>query len=93
MGTGMRTQKLEYANYYLLLLVFILLFLNIHWCLIFLLAIFMYIEVYSIAKGYYRKLGLWERLTYPIILVLIRVFRSYLALLGFINNKLVVRER
>jgi glycosyltransferase involved in cell wall biosynthesis len=87
------SQKFEYTIYYLLPLVFTsLLFLNMHWCLIFLMVIFMSIEVYSIAKGYYRKLSLWERLTYPIILVLIRVFRSYLALLGFISNKLVVRE-
>jgi len=80
-------QKLEYAVYYMLPPVAILLLVvNIYWFLAFLLAVLGSIEVYTIARGYYRVLSVWERLAYPVILILVRIARSYLALTGLLYS-------
>jgi glycosyltransferase involved in cell wall biosynthesis len=81
------SQKLEYVAYYAIPLVAILLLaVNTFWFLTFLLAVLALIEVHSLARGYYRVLSVWERLAYPVILVLARIFRSYLALAGLLYN-------
>jgi len=81
------SQKLEYVAYYAIPLVAILLLaVNTFWFLTFLLAVLALIEVHSLARGYYRVLSVRERLAYPVILVLARIFRSYLALAGLLYN-------
>jgi len=81
------SQKLEYVAYYAIPLTAILLLaVNTFWFLTFLLAVLALIEVHSLARGYYRVLSVRERLAYPVILVLARIFRSYLALAGLLYN-------
>jgi glycosyltransferase involved in cell wall biosynthesis len=85
------SQKLEYAVYYMIPLIAILLLVtNIFWFLTFLVVVLAFIEVYSFIRGYYRVLSARERLVYPVILVLVRVTRSYLALIGLLYN--IVRK-
>ena len=80
-------QKLEYAFYYLVPPIAVLLLVaDVLWFLAFLITLIASIEVYSFVRGYYRALSLWERLAYPVVLVLVRVIRSYLALAGLLYN-------
>jgi glycosyltransferase involved in cell wall biosynthesis len=80
-------QKLEYAVYYTIPLVAILLLVvDIYWFFEFLVAVLGSIEVYSFVRGYYRVLSVWERLAYPVILILVRIVRSYLALTGLLYS-------
>ena len=82
------SQILEYILYYLTpVIAFLLLMVNVFWLLIFLVATFISIEIYSFIRGYYRVLNLWERMIYPITLFLVRIIRSYLAFAGFFYNK------
>ena len=81
------SQKLEYAVYYLIPLVAILLLVvNIYWFLAFLVAVLGSIEFYSFVRGYYRVLSVWEWIAYPMILILVRIARSYLALTGLLYS-------
>jgi glycosyltransferase involved in cell wall biosynthesis len=85
------SQKLEYAVYYMIPPIAILLLVaNIFWFLAFLAVVLAFIEVYSFIRGYYRVLSARERLVYPVILVLVRITRSYLALIGLLYN--IVRK-
>ena len=45
----------------------------------FLVALFLTAATTAHVKGYYRLFGWWERLTYPFVVLSIRVFRTILA--------------
>ncbi len=44
------------------------------------------ISLYALAKGYYRTYAMKRRISYPLILTWIRVFRTYLLILGLVVN-------
>jgi len=88
------SQLLEYVAYYLLpLTALALLLINPVWGLLLIAAVLAYVELNSFARGYYRVLSLKGRVAYPLLLTLVRVVRAYLALVGYLYNKIKRRPR
>jgi len=87
-------QLLEYIAYYLLpLTALALLMINPVWGLLLIVVVLAYIELNSFIRGYYRVLSLKERVAYPLLLTLVRVVRAYLALVGYLYNKIWIKKR
>lgn len=83
------SQLFEYIVYYLLPLSILVLFLlNPVWSLLLISAAFVYVEVNSLARRYYCKLGRRERIVYPLLLMFIRIVKAYLALVGYLYNRM-----
>jgi glycosyltransferase involved in cell wall biosynthesis len=85
------TQQLEYTFYFFMpILGIVLLFLDTAlYSLGYLLLLVVAIDIYSFVNGHYRVFTLKKRLIYPIMLVAIRIVRTYLSLLGFLWEKSV----
>jgi len=87
------SQQLEYTIYFLMPLIGLGFFTKPLYALIYLLFVITIIDAYSFIKGYYKVFSPHERLLYPIILLLVRVVRTYLSIIGliakFIRSKAV----
>jgi glycosyltransferase involved in cell wall biosynthesis len=89
-----KAQILEYIAYTLLPVIIITMISeNILLGSIFLITLLLYIDAYYLIKGYYSIFRLYERLLYPLLLTIVRIFRTYLVLLGISYNKVFKRLR
>ncbi len=84
------TQQIEYTSYFFAPLIGLsLLFLNVFYFLVYIPFLLLVIAVYSNVRGYYRVFGHKKRLTYPILLVAVRVVRTYLSIVGLLRGIIV----
>ena len=81
------SQKLEYMFYLSAPWIFIILFMvNISYALGYIVLIPTITIFYSFYKKYYKMFKLLERITYPIILLTIRIIRTNLAAMGYLKS-------
>lgn len=85
------SQQLEYTFYFFIPLIGLGLFflVNVFYTLVYILFLVVAIDVHSHVRGYYQVFGHKKRLTYPIMIVAVRVVRMYLSLLGFLTGIIV----
>jgi glycosyltransferase involved in cell wall biosynthesis len=78
------SQQIEYAIYFLMPLIGLGLLLNPFYALAYVLLLVSLVDAHSFIKGYYRIFNLRKRLAYPILLIFVRVVRTYLSVLGLL---------
>lgn len=94
MNSSSLSQRLEYTLYFVLPLIGVCLgFVNLLYLLIYVLSIVVAIDLHSLIKRYYSAFSFKKRLAYPLLIVAIRVFRTYLSLLGLAKSKLAVASK
>ena len=81
------SQQMEYAIYFLMPLIGLGLLPIPLYALVYVLLLIAFIDAHSFINGYYKVFTLQKRLAYPIILVSVRVVRTYLSILGFLVKK------
>jgi glycosyltransferase involved in cell wall biosynthesis len=90
MKSSPTSQLFEYIGYFVLpILLFVLGLKNWTYSIGFTIVFLTMIILHNFLMGYYRKLKLWERLVYPVLLVLVRILRVYLVLIGLLNNYII----
>lgn len=78
------SQQVEYAIYFLMPLIGLTLLPTPLYALAYVLLLVFVVDAHSFIKGYYRVFGPQKRLLYPIILIFVRVVRTYLSVLGLL---------
>jgi len=78
------SQRVEYAIYFFMPLIGLGLLPNPLYVLVYVLLLISVMDAHSFIKGYYRIFGLRKRLAYPIILIFVRIVRTYLSILGLL---------
>lgn len=94
MKAGPVVQTAEYVGYALVpALLLLLVSLDFEFGLLLAALSLVAVSLFSLAKGYYRVYGLKRRVTYPVIMASIRVFRTYLFILGLAVNLRDLNEK
>jgi glycosyltransferase involved in cell wall biosynthesis len=94
MKSSSLSQKMEYVFYFLMPLAALgLLFFNYFGLIFYLILIISTVDVWSLSKGYYRVFPLKKQLSYPIVLIAARVIRTYLAVLGLIDQQITSHNK